>query len=161
MNGLIAMKRPTRLLIDLLAKGKPGDVITDAQLTAECGESCIVGGKAYTALLSAIRHCTMNKGVVWRRQRKEGSILCLKPLQIGDVVDTRRRAAARSMRRGLHELNAIDYETLPAEHKPALNAKAAQLATILYAADTSLGKKLEARRASEPINLKALLDAIP
>lgn len=66
----------TSLLIARLAQGKPGDRVSDTDLTTLCGLDTRPGEAGYALLYSAQQHCEKN-GVVWQRRKGEGFLECL------------------------------------------------------------------------------------
>lgn len=153
------MSPVTMKLIDGLKNGKHGDMLTDTQLSAICGEPTAPGQKGYAKLASAIRYCKRHHGVVWCRQYHGGLIKCLDDAERLDYTHQRRRKARRVIRDAGLIASTIDLEKLPAERRAEHAAITAQLRGLAVFTDSGFTKALVASRANVPPTADKLLTA--
>jgi hypothetical protein len=93
----------SEILLRKLKDGKPGDVLTDAELTELCGfDTSPSGGKGYSNLHTAQDRCRREYGLNWQREIGMGSIRCLQSKETKDRLRDhgirRVRRQARRMR---------------------------------------------------------------
>jgi len=148
--------RPSRLL-HVLAHGKPGDELTDAQLADIVGLACGPGGRGYSAERSAILHCRRAHDVWWSRARQTGVLRCLDPAQRVDFAGGQVRTAGRRVRVAVRAASVEVDSPATLAKRDAVLAQAAAMATI---ASAQTVKRLtgETKKApSEIAELKALV----
>lgn len=131
----------TALLIMRLRKLPEKSVVTDEMLASWVGESCAVGGKGYSWLLSAIR-ALEHEQIVWRRVNGEVCILRLTPEQIIEEVGQRRRHIAGHSRRSCRMLTAVDFEALPVPQRTAAAMELAVNAMLMRTTGAAVRKRL-------------------
>ena len=102
----------TCLLIAKLEHGKPGDEVTDADLTAHCHKNTAPGGAGYGNLQSALRYCERG-GAVWRRVPGEKRLLCLNGVGVLSLAKDSRTHVRRTVRRTRQRLATVDPVELP------------------------------------------------
>jgi len=141
----------TSALIDALKNGKPGNEFTDEQLNIKCGFSVAVGTPHYGKLLSAIRYCINNHGVVWERQYKEHKIRCMN----GDEVVLNSSRDTDSIRRRAYRAKRKLYtvklpELTPEMQKQHVTATAQFSAIHLFSTQRAHDNILESGKAELP-----------
>ncbi len=159
-SAVPGMRLETVKLIDALKTGKPGDTYTDEQLQQICDKDTRVTGDGYSYLGSAIRHCRNNHGVVWERVKGAGCIKCLNWEEVGESVDGDRRRIHRRAKVSCKKIATVDLAVVPEAGRVAFLAKAAHVGTLAAISDKGSQKKLEARKVTEPLDLKKLLEAM-
>ncbi len=97
----------TRILIDFLERGRPGDMVSDLVLSAKCGRDTRPGSDGYGNLLTAIKHCE-RQGVVWRRDRGLCRIVCLTGLECVTYAKETRLHVRRASKRALARLGGVE-----------------------------------------------------
>ncbi len=101
----------TRILIDFLERGRPGDMVSDLVLSAKCGRDTRPGSDGYGNLLTAIKHCE-RQGVVWRRDRGLCRIVCLTGLECVTYAKETRLHVRRASKRALARLGGVERSSL-------------------------------------------------
>ena len=147
-----------RKLIQVLEKGKPGDVFTDEEMTAICGRDTRPNHNGYGYLQTALRYCRKN-GILWERQRKEFCVKCLNSTEAIDSMDNDIKGIGRRARHTKYKTLAIDYDTLSTEQKSAALVKTAQLGGLELMASKSTQKKMLADNIIQTPDTKQLLAA--
>lgn len=147
----------SRKLIDKMKDGKPGDVLTDAELMGLCNRITSPGGNGYPALQTAIQYCEKD-GVVWRRVPGEKRIACQDGLGVLALAKNTRRRVGRQMRGSGRRLRAINPADLPNDQ--ARQQHRNEVVIALFVAD-SVGeekvKKLDVENIPLQINRDAVL----
>lgn len=133
------------LLVKLLSAGKVGDVLTDEELEAACGQPVTPGGKAYPSLQSAIRYVRVNHAMEWKRMPKANAIKCLNASETLDVGQSDLRQIRRKTKRTLQKVGTVKLKDLPQEQRHAHTILSAQLGALHLCADVATTKKLAAR----------------
>jgi hypothetical protein len=124
--------RPSRLL-HVLAHGRPGDELTDAQLADIVGLACGPGGKGYSAERSAILHCRRAHDVWWARARQTGVLRCLGPAQRVDYAGGQVRTAGRRVRVAVRAASVEVDSPATLAKRDAVLAQAGAMAVIASA----------------------------
>lgn len=129
----------TSSLIDKLKDGKPGDTLTNAQLSTIAGAN-IEEKTGY--LYSAIRYCTANHKVLWQRVRGQEKIVCLNDTEIlaaskGDVKRVRKLAS-----RGQRKLYIVDQSQLTEEQIRDFRSTVVQLGVFKLFGSKGMKDKL-------------------
>lgn len=154
------MRLATRKLIDVMSKGKPGDVLTDER-TGEISErTTSVGGDGYGYLMSAIRYCLREHGVVWKRVVGEGLIECLTDPKKLSCVQAERRGVHRRTKRTMRTLRSVDSANLDDGQRKEHLVLVAVCGTLIQASSTRTVKKLTNDAAPKPLDMGRLLTAM-
>jgi hypothetical protein len=148
----------TGVLADRLKSGKPGDVVTDEELTSVCLKDTRVDGDGYNNLLSAMRYCEKTQGVVWQRVRGENRLECQNDEGKYHAGRSRLSSARRFARTASRVLLLTDIDSLPEDDRPKARAAAAVAGMMSAVSRPSAVKQLADMGASEVPAQKALLD---
>lgn len=133
-------------LVELLRKGKPGDMLTDEQLTAACGKPTQTGGDGYQSLQRAIQHVRSNHSLVWQRIPKANAIRCLNADETVVAVGSDLKSIRRKTRRTVAKLETVDVAQIEnPENKTKATVLAAMFGAIQVVASGATAKKLEVR----------------
>lgn len=146
------------LLIERLKTGKPGDILTDEELTAICGRNTASGGKGCGALSSAIRYCTANHGIVWQRERGASAIKCLNSSEVVNKVRSSASSIHRKAGRTLKVAATVKLAELTPEEVRDHNVLCAQIGAVRLFASGDTRKKLEARNATSVPDIGKLIE---
>lgn len=154
----------TAKLIELLASGKPGDKLTDEEMTAHCERDTrpsVKGkpGAGYNNLCSAIRNVLRTKGLVWERIRGADAIECKKFPGKLSIAARNQRMINKRAKRSLAVLGTVKQAEVPDTERVQFNVKVAQLGVLAAMSSGNTTKKLEAREVTT-IDPKKLLDSI-
>jgi len=147
----------TAKLIDVLCKGRPGDVLTDNQLKEACGQETRVGGQAYANLATAIGRCVREHGILWQRQRGANAIKCLCSDEKLNTVRTERTLTHRRITRTLRKLMTIALNELEQPKQAEALSLQAQLGGLELISRTSTTKALIERKVNEQPKLEDTL----
>ena len=138
-----AMSPCTRLAIQRLRDGKPGDLITRGQMTEITGKSCESGTAGDGNIRSAIKHVEGQYSVVWRWSRADQAWRCLddaeKTTTAGDYVSR----ARRQVRRGGRVAATVDESKLTPEQLAEHRLRSATIGTVLLFTDKRTQKRVE------------------
>jgi len=148
----------TRSLIMRLRGGKPGDVLTDAQLTEACGMDTSVNGPAYGYLQSAIRWCLNNHRIVWERQRGMSSLKCVEHAERMSVSDGLVRRSHRMIHRGKKVLASVEMDALDDTQKRELLVRQAHIGTLDMFTRKNAVTRLVESGATTPVNFGLMLE---
>lgn len=149
----------TAKLIERLKGGKPGDTITDEELTKIAnGLSTAVNGPGYGRLQSAMRFVMREYHIVWKRINKAGAIKCLDSLEASDDMAADLGVIRRRSNRARHKMAAIKLDGLTADQQRRTKALSAQIMTIGLFATSSTTKKLEARNVVSPFDPSKVIE---
>ncbi len=146
-------------LIELLAEGKPGAVLTDESMSEHCGKDTRVTGDGYCYLGTAIKHVLRNKGIVWQRAKGAGCIKCLDPTEIRNESSAVRKRVSRLSKRSMRQLGTVALDELEDVEKREHLTCMAHMGTMVQFSDSHTAKKLAARNVSEPQDMRKLLEA--
>ena len=149
-----------RLLLKRLMEGKVGDTITDEELQRVCGDETFPGGKAYGALLKAIKWCIEKKRLYWEREHGANAIVCRDNEKKLHRVERERKGIQRRSKRALSVAETVELDKLAESERPMFSATVAQLGTLVVFAGKDTTKKLTARAVSEPLDMQKLLGAM-
>lgn len=145
----------TALLIAILAKGKPGDEITDDELSRRIGKTTKVGGDAYSNLQTAIRATVKNHAVYWKRVRGENKIRCATAQEYEAESRSNVFSIRRKVKRGKHIVKA---GLANGGDVQKLNMIGAQLGVLELMSSKKAAKQIESR-GPIPVDNDRLLDA--
>lgn len=149
----------TAQLVELLKVGKPGDTLTDEQLTAHCGRDTSPEGKGYGNLQTAIKHvASSDTPVVWERIRGANAIKCLTGSETTTSVQRDLTSVRRRSYRAVKKLKAIDMGSLSPTEVSKVNVLSAQVGTIAAFAKPDTTKKLEARQVQSVPDMTKFLE---
>lgn len=150
----------TSMLIKAIQNGKPGDVMTDEELTKVCGKQTAPHGEGYSYLMSAIRHVLREHRILWKRIREKGCIKCLGNEECLMEVRGDLKATGRKARRARTKLVAIDNSAL--SHGKRLEAVALEyiMGMVAKIGKPSIVKRLTENDEFKPPPLKELMDNI-
>ena len=160
------MRQATVKLIEKLKTGKPGDTATDAELTEACGKSTRpcepdtkLPGEGYAYLLSAIRYCEREYGVVWRRVHGEEHIQVLNNAGKLGLASSHRKHVHRMAKRTMRVLGSVVPSELDDEAKRDFLSMSAMHGALATLTTSKAVKKL---KAGEPVvaDPKRLLAAL-
>lgn len=179
MNEQVEVKRfkhiqgiaaPTAILIEALKGGVPGNMKTDAELTALCKKDTrpSINGRAgsgYQNLASAIRYVSRVHGVDWNRQKKEdgsevGYIKCLSPVECDTFIQRRAKIARRHTRRTLQICGNVPIDELPPDKVQAFQARYGQQRTLLALSGERVVARMVKQGTDNPTSLNKLLENI-
>lgn len=141
-----------RLLVALLGKAQPGDVVTYEQMQAECGVNCRPGHAGYQKLGSARNRVQSDVGFVFVTVPKVGVKRCLeseKPEVMASVSDHIHRAA----RKGMKVAATVDISKLDNADKIKFNTRASQLGALSAFTGNKVLKRLESAVAKAEAEL--------
>lgn len=157
--GIVAA---TAQLIAAMKDGKPGDVMSDERLAAIAGKSCSPGGDGYANLATAIKHLEgESTPVVWRREKGARCIRCLDPHGCIAVAHDGRKRIHRISKRSVGVLNTVKPEQLPEGKRTEFYALVATQGTMAWLSSTKAHRKLVAKKATEPADMRKLLASFP
>ena len=148
----------TARLVAYLSMGKPGDVLTDEQLTERCGKNTRVSGDGYSYLLTAIRYVQRHHELAWFRIRGSNAIKggnadeILEHSESG-VSGIRRRSKKIMTQIGIARTGELDDAGMT-----KANVIAAQVGTMLLMTKRKTCKKLE-NMEKEQLDPSKLLSA--
>jgi hypothetical protein len=157
-NGRVVptMMLPTSKLIGTLRDGPIGATRTDEELSRIAERDTRVGGNGYGYLQSAIRHVLRHHQLVWKRIPGAGAIRCLGGSETITYARSRTKGIARSARRTVQQLRAVERDVAPETQSEYLVTMAVA-GTLQQLASDSGRKKLEARGIDSPLDLGKLL----
>jgi hypothetical protein len=138
------MSPRTMKLIERLKTMKPGDAVSDAELTTVAGASTAVGGDAYANLMSACRYVLRHEGIVLERVVGAHVIKCLNGPETVTSVERGRERIGRRVRREVSKLRVVDVSQLPAGEKTTALVLRAQLGALSTYSSAGTAKKLAA-----------------
>lgn len=144
-NGKRAMFTPSlemNLLMGLLSKCEPGDIVTWDQMQSACGVNCRPGRAGYGKLGSVKRRLEADLGFVFSTVPRVGVKRCLeneKPDVMAAVSDHIHRAA----RRGMKVAATVDLSKLDNADKIKFNTRASQLGALSAFTSAKVIKRLE------------------
>jgi len=150
----------TAKLIEKMKGGKPGDTLTDDELTEACGKNTKVTGDGYSNLQTAIRYCVNNHGIFWQRITGAWMLKCLTASETLMTGSSQLKRISRRARRTVKQLRTINVAELPNGEAPKFNTLVAQCTSLAMFASTDATKKLEARGLTQPIDMGKLLEAM-
>lgn len=150
----------TAILIERLKSGKPGDVVTDDELSKLAGAQTGSGKPAYANLLSAIRHCTRNHNIVWQRQAGGGYIKCLQPDEVCTRVGSDMRIIGRRARGAARIAETITPDQLTNGKRAEFSAMCAQHLMLAELSSARATKALADRKMIDAPTLPQLLENI-
>ena len=153
----------SEILLRKLKDGKPGDALTDAELSDLCGfDTCPQNhGKGYSNLLTAQGQCESQYGICWQRVTGEGHIRCLASKETDTWVahhGTRRvRSLSRKMKR---KLLTVKPEDLTEDERRGWRARVGmfRLAEVMVTKRTE--KKLLPHCGETKVDPKRLLSVL-
>lgn len=148
---------PTRLLIQAMKDGKPGDMLTDEQLEQICREDCRPGKPGYPHLEKAKKYLTDN-GVVWERIRGAMCIKCLEPSEVNEGANTARRHILRKSKSAVKKLGSRNMDGATMEEKQRQLTHMGQFGALRLFSESSTTRQIEAREINEPPDMKKLLE---
>jgi len=162
------MRRATVLLIERLKQGKPGDSLTDAELTALCGKDtravCQDGtrkaGDGYGYLQTAMRHCLREYGILWRRVVGEGRVECIPNEAKVEVANAVRRHMHRQSKYAMRVLGSVDTAALNHDQRREHLIATAIQGTLLQASAPTTVKRLAQNNNPQPLDMHKLLAAM-
>lgn len=147
----------TQQLINKLKDGKPGDQLTDEELTKLISMNVAPGEKGYGRLESAMRYVLNHHGLNWMRIRGARLIRCLDSQgTLGDITarnDRQRHIARRTIKKAA----TIDHSTLTKEESDKASAMAVQAMMIEKVSDRKTTTFLETRHISEAPKIEQVL----
>lgn len=158
-NGRIVptMMLPTSKLIGTLKDGPIGATRTDEELSRIAERDTRVGGNGYGYLQSAIRHVLRHHQLVWKRIPGAAAIKCLGGTETIDYARSRTKGVARSTRRTVQQLRAVEADVAE-DKKSDYLLSLAHAGTLAQLASDNGRKKLEARGIDSPLNLGKMLE---
>lgn len=146
----------TSKLIERLKSGKPGDRVTDAELSAIAGADTSPSGGGYGWLQSAIATCVRDHSVVWQRVRHAGYLECLDADRLEKVGKGSLRSIRKKARVTSRRLVCADLTSATPEVKQGLMMTLAQLGAIHNAA----GPKAISAAPANQLDLKKLVESM-
>jgi hypothetical protein len=149
----------TSQLIQILAAGKIGDILTDEALTAKIGRDVSPGEKGAGNLQRAVDTVSRAHGLNWKRVPGQGCIKCCDAEESEALSRMYRDGARRKARKGRHRLMNIDTEKLPPADASRVRALGAQLGALEIMGRETTVKKLEEKQATSEPDVKRLLEA--
>ncbi len=144
-------------LIELLESATQ-DLFSDKETTDCCGFDTSPGGAGYCYLQSAVRHVMRESRKHWCRVRGEGCIKLLGAGETRDNVQQDQRHVRKTAKRSLVKLNTVKTEELADDARKEYYAQAAQMGTIVLAADNKTRKALAGMEAPKPLDFSRLLE---
>jgi hypothetical protein len=147
----------TSKAIELLKTGKPGDTLTDEQVSAHVGKNCGVGKAGYGNLVTAMNRVLKDHGVLWVRVRGARALKCCKWDEKHESAGGDMKRAYRAAKKGARKVAAILLDDVPAEKRSEILALGAQLGTIAQFSRGSSTKALEARHVTKPLDMTETL----
>lgn len=153
--------RETAAIIERIKTGRPGDIITDEELTKLIGKPTRPGGKGYGNLMSAIGRCIREYRILWQRIREGGCIECVSNSGKVLVAKAKRKQMYRKAKQSLVVTASIDLDGLSDDEKRRCLVESATAGTVIMMTKNATFKKLEARNVNNSLDLPRLLDAFP
>jgi hypothetical protein len=132
----------TKLLIKFLKGGKPGDIVTDAQLREVAGVGVSPGDDGYGYLSSAKKHCERANQVVWHRVRGEGKLVCLNSKGIISLNNCDIHSIRRKTRRTASRIECVQIGELDDNEKREVRTQQAILGSIAMFTKPSMQKEI-------------------
>lgn len=150
----------TNKLIERLRGGKPGDVLTDADLEAVAGFGCAVGQRCNSNLMTAIRYCE-GEGIIWRRQRGQKSIACQRAAEVVEQAVADLRTVHRQVKRTSRRLIMTDTSELSSADKIRHSSLLTQAGTLAMVSHGATRKRIEERTPTpKALSLDAFLRTV-
>lgn len=146
------------ILVEKLKDGKPGDIVSDEELTKLCGKPTEPHGIGYPALMSAIRYTVNTFGVRWKRIRGEKAISVLKPSERVEEEYKSLGSIRRATRRTLRMASTVDTKELDEAQKTRHFAVMAQYGAIELMAKPQTTQAIESKQTYSVPNLTHVLE---
>ena len=147
------------LLVERLKIGKPGDTVTDEELSEICGRDTQNGGKGYQSLRTAINYVSQHYQVIWSRVYGGHQLKCMDSDERVALTRSGLKSIKRKATRTANIVASIDTSKLEPDQAKETNALAAQLGCITLFASTSTTKKLETIETPKVITLNDVIGA--
>jgi hypothetical protein len=146
----------TAKLIERLKDGKPGDVLSDAELGEICGRETKPGEEGYQNLRSAIRYTMRHHNVYWERIIDAGQIKCLNGPET--LTSNRRdfRMINRRAKFSAGKLRTVNPETLNLPDRSQYFTNRAQLGALTMFSATKTTKRLDDAEVNTVEKVKAI-----
>lgn len=120
----------TAMLIDRLKNGKPNDTIDEDEWGKETNTELGTEGRNYSHLMSAIKFCEREHGVVWQRVRKTSIIKCLNASERVNVGRQKLEHIRKTGKRTVRVVASADMRELSNEEKTEAYKQIAHLGAI-------------------------------
>ena len=157
LSGCRTMDVSTRMLVNMMKDGRPGDVLTDDAMRAACGRITAPGGDGYANLATAIKHVTANYGKFWRRVPGEHCIKCFNGSETLEFAKDQRSQVSRKINGVRRALATVDPISLPDDQRTAYFAQASQMQALHKFCQWDSLKKIEDQKPSEVFDLAKTL----
>lgn len=150
----------TSLLVQRMKDGKPGDVITDEELTKTCGHDTRSGKRGYGFLGTAIKKCLADHRIVWKRTRGAWCIKCLGHAEIISGVESDTKKIHRTAKTATVKLNTVPAAELAPLERTQYFARLAHMGSLAMFTKKETFKKIETRNINAPFDVQKMLDAM-
>ena len=155
------LRMETSIIYQRLAGGHVGDIVTDEELTALCGNDTRTGGKAYGCLQSAMRQALKKNNLVWKRIIGANALKCLGPTEVVETVHSNRHSICRKAKTAVQKLHAVaQVANCGTQEKMSLTMAAAHLGSIAILSSNATQKKMEARTITQELDMNKMLEAM-
>jgi hypothetical protein len=153
-NGLTTH---TSLLIELLSKGNPGDVLTDTDMSLYCGRNTASGHSGYNNLGTAIKYVLNHHNMLWERIPKSGCIKCKNAYEAVDSARKDVKVIHRKTRKSIKKLGTVDLEKVDMKDRSSVLSMTAQLGAIAMFSHSDTQRKLSSRNIKSAPELNEVL----
>lgn len=147
----------TARLIELLKDGKPGDEISDEELTQYCGKATHVHGDGYSYLQTATDYCATVYGIRWQRIYGQHRLRCLTPSGLVGSVGSQLSGIGRRAKRAAIDISIAAEGELSEEEKPRIRLLAAQVGALAMMTSSRMRKRLEKLPTPKEPDMKLLV----
>jgi len=140
----------TQRAIERLRLGRPGEVITDEEMSNVLGRDCTAANGANN-VRTAIRRVKLDHGVWWERIRGEGYWRCLDDREKVDSGERRVRLTARQARRIAAETTTIDVSRLDEQARLDFHLNQIQAGLMFTSGGSAMRKRLQKTKTIEQL----------
>lgn len=141
-------KYETRKALELLLKGKPGDVITREQMTEYIGRECWTD-PGYSYVLSAI-NAAITQGVYWSRERFDKVYKCGEAADIIKAQTSLNKQSNRRAKKSLNVSMCVDVTKMTPDQASQHNLHTLVAGLVVTATGAPVRKRLEGKKATQP-----------
>lgn len=136
------MLHPIRIVLAArLKEGKPGDILTDVELSGIAGFAVAPDTKGGRHLLGAMRDAEA-EGVVWQRVKNERQIVCQSGREILHRTLNDVKLIGRRSRRSSLRISSVNVDSLSAAEKPAAYGVSAAIGAIALIAKPETARRM-------------------
>lgn len=143
-------KYETRKALELLLKGKKGDVIDKATMAEHIGRECWDSkGEGYRCVKSAME-AAINQGIYWQRDKAAGAYVCGTVDDVNKCQTGLLRQARKRANKSLRVAMCVETSEMNQDQRVQHSLNTIVAGLVVTATGAPLRKRIEVTKATQP-----------